>query len=108
MKDKEKIAELNDVLRTTFTGGQLMLTQGFSALSDEMRARAMSEMRTFNKFDKDNDPYGEHDFGAFEIDGQKFFFKITYYDPTMNYGSDDPSNPDVTMRVLTIMRAEEY
>ena len=62
----------------------------------------------FDDFKPDNDPYGEHDFGAFEVDGHKFFFKVSYYDITMEFGSDDPANPEVTKRVLTLMLAEEY
>lgn len=103
-----KIAELNDLLRTTFQGGQIMLTHGFNALSDEIRAKAMSAMREYNDFKPDNDPHREHDFGAFEVDGVKLFFKISYYDPTMQYGSDDPANPDITKRVLTLMLNSEW
>ena len=55
-----------------------------------------------------NDPHKEHDFGSFEIAGRKFFFKLDYYDLAMEFGSEDPADPAKTMRVLTIMLAEEY
>ena len=35
-------------------------------------------------------------------------FEIDYYDPAREFGSDDPSGPAKTARVLTIMLAEEY
>jgi hypothetical protein len=55
-----------------------------------------------------NDPYGEHDFGSFEVTGHKFFFKIDAYDIDMRFGSEDPADPTKTTRVLTLMLAEDY
>ena len=106
--NRKKIAELNDILRMAFRGGQIMLTSGFNALPEETKAKAMSAMRNYSDFDPINDIGGTHDFGAFIVDDVKLYFKIAYYDPTMQYGSDDPSNPAITKRVLTLMLAEEY
>jgi len=55
-----------------------------------------------------NDPWGEHDFGAVEIDGEKAFWKIDCYDRTLTAGSENPANEALTHRVLTIMLASEY
>ncbi len=49
-----------------------------------------------------------HDFGAVEIDGEKLFWKIDYYNRDMTAGSEDPANEKETRRVLTIMLAIEY
>jgi hypothetical protein len=65
-------------------------------------------VETFDVFTHDNDPYGEHDFGAFEHNGQRIFWKIDYYDLTMTIGSEDPSDPKHTVRVLTVMLASDY
>ena len=62
----------------------------------------------YDDFCHDNDPYGEHDFGAFEADGHLIYFKIDYLDKALTYHSPDPSDPSVTERVITIMLAEEY
>ena len=73
--------------------------------------RALDEIilkvRAFNRFTEDNDPYGERDFGAIEAAGEKFFWKIDYYDSAYEFGAEDPAASDCR-RVLTIMRAEEY
>jgi Protein of unknown function (DUF3768) len=63
---------------------------------------------TFDNFTPDNDPHKEHDFGSFEIDGQKCIFKHDYYDKSLQYGSEDPGDPQKTTRVLAIMLADEY
>jgi hypothetical protein len=36
------------------------------------------------------------------------FFKIDYFDPKMEFGSEDSADPAKTTRVLTIMLADEY
>lgn len=84
------------------------MTAGVSALPDDVWARALELTRTFDEFTPDNDPHQEHDFGSFEIADQKFIFKHNYYDKSMQYGSEDPADPEQTTRVLTIMLAEEY
>jgi len=102
------IAKLNDLFRRTFVGGKVVMTQGVAALSEAFRADVFTAVREFAAFTGDNDPYGERDFGSFSVDGEEFFFKIDYYDPTLTYGSENPADPKVTTRVLTIMLASEY
>jgi hypothetical protein len=103
-----RIAELNDVLRTTFTGGQVVMTAGIDALTDDVKAAVLENVRAFSHFDNSNDPYGQHDFGAFEQHGLTVFWKVDYYSSDLQGGSEDPGDPEKTARVLTIMRAEEY
>lgn len=103
-----KIAELNDLLRDTFITGKVFFTEGIQQLPEGVREELITRVREFSTFNEDNDPYGEHDFGAITINGQKFFWKIDYYDKAMKYGSEDPADPKQTTRVLTIMLAEEY
>lgn len=103
-----RIAEHNDVLRTTFLTGKVLMTEGIRALPEDVQSRIVEQVQTFTAFTPDNDPYGEHDFGAFAVDGHKVFWKIDYYAPDMMHGSENPADPSVTRRVLTIMLAEEY
>ncbi len=71
-------------------------------------ARAIGQVRRFDRFDEDNDPHGEHDFGSFTLCGKRLLWKIDYYDAVLEFGSENPADPAVTTRVLTIMLAEEY
>jgi hypothetical protein len=103
-----RIQQLNDAFRTTFTGGQVMLSAGVNALQESDKAAILESVRTFNSFTPDNDPYGEHDFGVIHHNGVKVFWKIDYYDEHLKYGSENPSDPTQTCRVMTIMLAEEY
>ncbi len=102
------IKTLNDNFRRTFTGGQIMLTSGINNKSLDDVTAILTQVRTFNKFTKGNDPYGEHDFGSFDYKGNKIFFKIDYYDENLKYASENPADSTKTTRVMTVMLAEEY
>lgn len=104
----EKISQLNDAFRKTATGGMVVMTQGVLAQSPEMIEQIMIAVQSYSAFSKDNDPYGEHDFGSIEVEQLKLFWKIDYYDLDLRAGSEDPANAEVTKRVLTIMLREEY
>lgn len=57
-------------------------------------------------FTPENDLRGEHDFGAFEVAGRKFFLEDRdYYDEALKLGSEDPADPEKTARALIIMLA---
>ena len=104
-----KIAELNDRFRTTGSGGRVLMTRGIADLDQPVQMVIMQKVREFSSFTEDNDPYGEHDFGSFEHEGVKIFWKIDYYDAHNSaMGSEDPADPEQTMRVLTVMLASEY
>ena len=107
---RERIRELNDALRTSFDPklGRFVLTSGVDSLPSDVRTMVIRKVATFDAFAPDNDPHGEHDFGNFEVAGRKFFFKIDYYAPDLDRGSEDPADSKKTARVLTIMLAEEY
>ena len=101
-----KIRELNDQARQTLSGCRVMVTQGIQQLDrlDDI----LTAVRQFRYFNSSNDPYGEHDFGKIELFGEIIFRKFDYYDLALEYGSDNPSDPAVTQRMLTIMLASEY
>ena len=102
------IRSLNDQLRRNFSSGAAFMTPGVAALGAEAAERIFKTIATFDDFCHANDPWSEHDFGAFEAEGQRIFFKIDYYDRTLTEGSPDPADPAVTTRVITIMLAHEY
>jgi len=81
----------------------------FFIASDCKYAIARARVRSFAQFDQDNDPWQEHDFGAFIVDSENIFWKIDYYGLDMESGSPDPSSPSITRRVLTVgLLSSEY
>ncbi len=119
----ERIAQLNDLARRAMgVACTVFVTPRFRALEAADQSRVRKLVETFDAFTKDNDPYGERDFGAIYqcVDGhwtterpasgerERVFWKLDCYDRDLKYGSDDPTDPAKTRRVLTIMLAEEY
>ena len=103
-----RIRLLNDNFRSTFVGGQVVMTAGVDALPIDTKARVLLAVQSFSNFTKDNDPHREHDFGNLKVEGESYFFKVDYYALDMEAGAEEPADPNVTTRVLTIMRADEY
>ena len=99
------IREINDAFRQSFVGGLVLATEGVNALPRQLKEQVFARVREHSTFDPDDDPCGEHAFGCFEVEGQ---WKIDYHDGALQYGSEDPSDPEQTIRVLTIMLKEEY
>lgn len=109
---KDRIRALNDRYRrnpiASGVPGKLVVTCGVRALPPERQAAIISRVQSFDTFTEENDPNGEHDFGAFDSGDQKIFWKIDYYDRELAYASEDPAVPEKTVRVLTILLADEY
>lgn len=110
-----KIAALNDAFRKGERPelGRIMINRGAReavAASPLGEIALVEKVKTFSAFTEDNDPHDEHDFGAFEHAGERFFWKLDYYeaDGSFNFGADHPEDEATTTRVLTIMLASDY
>lgn len=97
-----RIALINDLFRESGFG--VTLTCGVQGVMD--LGGLLLAIRRFKDFSGGNDPYHEHDFGRLEWKGDKVFWKIDYYNETLD-GWEDPLSPKCH-RVLTVMLAEEY
>ena len=118
----ERIARLNDLARRAMgIACVVVATEGIRALPEVDQSRLRELVETFDAFTSENDPYGERDFGAIYqgADGVwsvsrpidvavTVFWKIDAYDRELRFGSEDPADPAMTRRVLTIMLASEY
>ena len=104
----QRIRALNDQLRQNLATGVAVMTPGVAALGEEATALIIKTIAVFDDFCHANDPHEEHDFGSFEAEGHAIFFKIDYFDRSLDYHSPDPTDPSVTVRVITVMLADEY
>lgn len=113
------IARQNDLFRTTCglplsrqaraIPGKLMMTAGIAALPLPVQAELVMAVMEFDDFNETNDPHGEHDFGVITHEAAgRVFWKIDLYDTSLQFYSPEPTDPAQTIRVLTIMLAEEY
>lgn len=106
---RDRIRLLNDQLRQNLTGGRAVITPGIAALGPEAVARLIRTIAIFDDFSHANDPQQEHDFGCFKFDDEvEVIFKIDYYDKSLTFHSPNAADPSVTIRVITVMRADEY
>ena len=106
MLTSERVRDLNDRARRTFQNCRVVITPGIESL-DDVRS-VLSRVQQYDDFTDSNDPYHEHDFGAFHHGDVQVFWKWDYYDLDLTMLSPDPSDDAVTARVLTVMLADEY
>lgn len=99
---QSEIARKNDECRRTFDPRlvRVVMTQGVAYSQDQ--AAIIGAVQSFDKFNRNNDPYCEHDFGSVVVRDSTYFFKFDYYCDEYRCYQEDGN------RVLTIMRADEY
>lgn len=108
LSDSERIQILNDHLRMFHRGGVIVLSRLLAGLAVEVQREVLEAVGKFDSFSPENDPYGEHDCALIEVGALSVIWKIDYFDAALEHQSDDPTNPTITRRVMTIMLAEEY
>lgn len=102
------IQKLNDALRIHRIGGTIVITPGIAGLGPSAVNQIMAAITNFDGFNEDNDPYAEHDCAVMTVNGVKVIWKINYFDLSRTYHSPNPADLNVTSRVMTVMRADEY
>ena len=117
VKETELIAGQNDafrrsILRTTPVAdapqGQFVMTRGVAALGPDAQLALTRRVASFDAFNADSDPHCWHEMGVIDFDGTTVWFKVDLYDVDYMYGSPEPSDPEQTRRVLTLLLPSEY
>ncbi len=105
-----RIRDLNDELRLNgcALNGRMVAMGALGQDGKEKVIRVYRAAAAFDDWPDGDDPYGEHDFGKFEVDGEAFMFRIDYYSLDEMHGSEHPEDQNTTIRVMTLMYAEDY
>lgn len=111
-----RIAEQNDQFRKhVLTGGpagtpqgRIVMTRAVAEVGPTFQMEVTRAVMADETFTEDNDPYGDHTFGAVTVQGRKVWWKIDLYDLDYCWGSETPDDPSQTRRVLTIMFPSDY
>ena len=69
-----------------------------------IQAALVKAMRT-STYSKDSP---ERDLGIMDVRGTVVWVKIDCFDRNLEFGSDDPADPSVTTRVLTVMLPSDW
>ena len=104
---QNEIAIINDRLRKSVPfvppPHRMVMTSSVASLNEVTLLKVFEKVRAFSEFDpEENDPHGERDFGSVSVEGTKYFWKFDYYDERFEFFKENG------VRVLTIMRANEY
>ena len=59
--------------------GRVIGTRRVSALGTAQVIALLLVVQNYSSFDLDNDPHGERDFGAIDLHGAKWFWKIDHF-----------------------------
>lgn len=115
--ETRRIALQNDQFRMTLgmvvgIRGKIVLTPGVAALMEDHGCEIMLKLSGFSAFSEDNDPWGARDFGVMTVGCpgayHRLYWKIDLYDLDYVSGSEAPSDPSQTRRVLTLLLPSEY
>ena len=109
-----RIAELNDRVRlgldrdarVVMTATCLAALAGDGRRSSEAIAQA-AVLAAIRRYAFASEAGPERDRGEFTLGATTIRFKIDYYDRSLDWGSENPADPSVTVRVMTIMLPED-
>lgn len=110
-----EIARQNDLFRLGIVAGMpegmkghYVVTPGIRALGRDFETACYLAVSAFKDFSEDNDPCGDRGFAALIVNDIRVYWKIDLYDADCVYGSEEPTDPERTTRVLTILLPSEY
>lgn len=106
-----RIAALNDQFcRGNRSLGLYSLSPQVEALATDRQQALLEALGKTNCFIDSQAVHADqdHDFGLVSLDETDYFWEIDYYNQDLKAVSPDPADPDSTVRVLSVLRTDEY
>jgi len=103
-QQRVQTAALNDQFRRGNESlGLYSLSPQVEALPAPQRQALLEAVSTTHYFIEEG-----HDFGVVSLDETDFLWEIDYYNQDLKGTAPNPADPALTVRVLSILRADEY
>ncbi len=97
---------MNDALRRRIPflppPHRLLLSAHVAGLNEKTMQHVFQAIRSFEDFNRGNDPYKEHDYGVIDFEGKQYVWKFDYYDDDFQFFKENGN------RALVLMEASEY
>lgn len=108
-----KITQLNDQFRKGDPSlGLFSMTPKVETLPADQKHKLLEDISKVDHFinpePKAASSGEEHDFGLVSEDEIDYYWEVDYYNKDLKSSSPNPADPNCTVRVLTVMRADEY
>jgi hypothetical protein len=86
------------------------MTPKVSALPEDKKQALLAAVQNLDNFIETEEvsPFREHDFGLVTQDDTDYLWEIDYCDKSLKSKSPNPVDSGCTVRVLTLMREDEY
>lgn len=106
------IAEQNDYFRQqppeSEGFGRWLCSGSVNAQGLEFVLECFRAVKAYDVFTKENDPFGSHEMGFMEVQGQKVWWKIDLYNLAYDGGATMPTSLADTRRVLTVFFPSDH
>ncbi len=99
-----RIRDLNGELRINgrSLNGRVVAMGTLGHEDNEKIIRVYRGAAAFDDWPEGDDPYREHDFGKFDVDGESYIFKIDYYSLDEMHGSEHPAFEPLNILALEL------
>ena len=98
-----RIRALNDAFRQEPKASNVYLSLEIARLGETKLKELFAKLKAYSSFTIKTDPEGDHSSGVLELGQSKIEWEIDYWDLDEEDDSPDPSNAEVTTRIMNMV-----